>query len=146
MRHLGLDRTSCNQQENGGMKADAIHSLKCIIMFKVWCVSVRPYPTLCKSKVCSPPGSSVDGISQGRMLECFAIFLSRGSSRYREWTCVSCVSSTGRRILYHLCWDAVIENSQERIQVTDSVWWQLLLSWVRRLQTEQGEMERGISI
>ena len=39
---------------------------------------------------CSPPGSSVHGISQARILEWAAIPFSRGSSRYR--TCVSCTS------------------------------------------------------
>ena len=47
---------------------------------------------------CSPPGSFVHGISQARVLECVAIFFSRGPSRPRDWTCVSC---TGRQILYH---------------------------------------------
>ena len=35
---------------------------------------------LCDSMSCSPPGSSVRGISQARMLEWLAIFFSRGSS------------------------------------------------------------------
>ena len=48
---------------------------------------------------CSPPGSPVHGILQARMLEWVAIPFSRGSSRPRERTCVSC---TGRQMLYHL--------------------------------------------
>ena len=47
---------------------------------------------------CSPPGSSIHGIFQSRILEWVAISSSRGSSRPRDWTCVSC---TGRWILYH---------------------------------------------
>ena len=47
---------------------------------------------------CSPPGSSVHGISQVRLLECIAISLSRGSSQPRDQTCISCI---GKRILYH---------------------------------------------
>ena len=47
---------------------------------------------------CSRPGSSVRGIFQARILEWFAISFSRGSSQPRDQTCVSC---TGRRILYH---------------------------------------------
>ena len=46
----------------------------------------------------SPPGSSVHGISQARILEWTAISFSRGSSRPRDWTHISC---TGRQILYH---------------------------------------------
>ena len=37
-------------------------------------------PTLCDPLDCSPPGSSVHGIIQARMLEWVAIFSSRGSS------------------------------------------------------------------
>ena len=47
---------------------------------------------------CSPPGSSVQGISQARILEWVASHFSRGSSWPRDQTCVSCI---GRRILYH---------------------------------------------
>ena len=46
----------------------------------------------------SPPGSSVHGILQARILECIAIFFSRRSSQPRDRTYVSCI---GRRILYH---------------------------------------------
>ena len=47
----------------------------------------------------SLPGSPVHGISQARILEWVAISSSRGSSRPRDQTCIS---STGRQILYHL--------------------------------------------
>ena len=40
---------------------------------------------------CSPPGSSVHGISQARILEWIAIFFSRASSRPRDQTHVSCL-------------------------------------------------------
>ena len=49
----------------------------------------------------SPPGSSVHGIFQARILEWVAIPFSRGSSQLRDRTYVSCVSCTGRQILYH---------------------------------------------
>ena len=48
-----------------------------------------------------PPGSSVLGIFQARMLEWVAISYSRGFSWPRNWTQVSCVSCIGRWILYH---------------------------------------------
>ena len=38
---------------------------------------------------CSPPGSSVHGISQTRILEQVVIFFSRGPSQSRDRTCVS---------------------------------------------------------
>ena len=40
---------------------------------------------------CSPPGSSVHGILQARILVLVAIPFSRGSSRPRDWTQVSCM-------------------------------------------------------
>ena len=41
---------------------------------------------------CSPPGSSVHGIFQARILEWIAISFSRGSSWPRNWTQVSCIA------------------------------------------------------
>ena len=49
----------------------------------------------------NPPGSSGRGISQGRILEWVAMPSSRGSSWFRDWTCISYVSRIGRWILYH---------------------------------------------
>ena len=45
--------------------------------------------TLCDPVDCSPPGSSVHGILQARILEWVAISFSRGSSRHRDWIRVS---------------------------------------------------------
>ena len=42
---------------------------------------------------CSPPGSSVHGISQARILEWVAFSFSRGSSGPRDGTPVSCTTS-----------------------------------------------------
>ena len=65
------------------------------------CVLVaQPCPTLCNPMDCSPPGSSVYGISQARILEWIAISSSRGSSQPRDQTCISHISGTGKRILY----------------------------------------------
>ena len=44
-------------------------------------VCARSCPTLCSSMDCSPPGSSVHGISQAKLLERVAISFSRGSSQ-----------------------------------------------------------------
>ena len=48
--------------------------------------------TLCNPMNCSPPGSSVLGISQARVLEWIVISFSMGSSQPREWTCISCIA------------------------------------------------------
>ena len=54
--------------------------------------------SFCDPMDCSPPGFSVYGFSQARILECIAISFSRGSSPPRNQTCISC---TGRQTLYH---------------------------------------------
>ena len=56
--------------------------------------------TLCDPMDCSSPGFSVHGIFQVRILEWVSIFCSRGSFCCRDQTCISCVSHTGRQILY----------------------------------------------
>ena len=49
--------------------------------------------TLCDPTDCSPPGSSVHGILQARILEWVAISYSRGSTQPRDPTRVSCIAS-----------------------------------------------------
>ena len=49
----------------------------------------QSYLTLCDPMDCDPPGSSVHGISQARILEWVAVSFSRGSSQYRDRTRVS---------------------------------------------------------
>ena len=56
------------------------------------CLTLQPHD-------CSPPGSTVHGISLARILEWVAISSSRGSFRPKDRTCASCV---GRWILYCL--------------------------------------------
>ena len=53
---------------------------------------LRHAQLLCDAMDCSPPGLSVHGIFQARILEWFAISYSRGSSRGRDWTQVSCTA------------------------------------------------------
>ena len=50
----------------------------------------------------SPPGSSVHGILQARILEWVAMASSRGSSRPKDPTCIH-LSCIDRWILYHYC-------------------------------------------
>ena len=49
-------------------------------------------PTLCNRMNCSPPGSSLYGLLQARILEWVAIPFSRASSRPRDQTWVSCIA------------------------------------------------------
>ena len=64
--------------------------------------------TLSDPMDCNLLGTSVHGIFQARILEWVTISYSRGSSRLRDWTCVSCI---GRLILYHCSsWETLKQN------------------------------------
>ena len=58
---------------------------------------------LCDPMDWSPPGSSVHGILQARILEWVAMPSSRESSQPRDQTHVSYVSCIGRRVFYQYC-------------------------------------------
>ena len=85
--------------------------------------------TLCDPVDCSPPGSPVHRIFQARILEWGAMPSSRGSSRCRDQTCVSCIAgrffSTGASLVAQkvkhlpavqetwvrsLCWEDTLEK------------------------------------
>ena len=59
--------------------------------------SLQSCSAFCNSIDCGPSGSSLHGIFQARILEWVAISFSRGSSRPRDWTWVSCVSCIAGR-------------------------------------------------
>ena len=81
------------RKRSTGLKKLHLMYYFCCGFFAKWC------PTLCDPMDCSPPGSSVPRISQARILEWVAISFSRGPSRPRGQTRISC---TDRRALY-LC-------------------------------------------
>ena len=63
------------------------------VCYKMLCTHANLFqscPTLCKPMDCSPPGSSVHGILQTRILERTAIPSCKGSSWPRDPTPVSC--------------------------------------------------------
>ena len=66
-----------------------------------WWFNHEVAPDSCDFMDSSPPGSSVLGILQARVLEKVAISFSRGSSPPRDWTHIACISYIGRQILYH---------------------------------------------
>ena len=76
--------------------------LKMRICAYVCAKSLQSCPTLCNAMDCSPPGSSVHGISRARIMEQVAISSTRRSFQPRDQThfCGSCI---GRQVLYH--WD-----------------------------------------
>ena len=61
-------------------------------MLDAYMLSIQLCLTLCDSMDRSPPGSSVHGIPQARILEWIAIPFSRGSSPCRDQTLVSCTA------------------------------------------------------
>ena len=67
----------------------------CVCVCVCVCEVAQLCPTLCDTVDCSPPGSSLHGILQARILEWIAISFSRGSSQPRDGTWVSCIA--GRR-------------------------------------------------
>ena len=56
------------------------------------CLVAKSCPTLCDLMDCSPPGSSVCGISQARILEWVAILFSRGFFWPRDQIQASCLA------------------------------------------------------
>ena len=69
--------------------------LKVVFIFVVWLLSC--VWLLCGPMDCSPPGPTVHGTYQARLLQQIAISSSRRSSQPRNSTCISCI---GRYILY----------------------------------------------
>ena len=64
-------------------------------------------PTLCDSMDRSPPGSSLYGILQARILEWVVISFSMGSSQPRDQISHSWICYISRQILYHWAtWEA----------------------------------------
>ena len=70
--------------------------MRCVLCV---CLVTQSCLTLCDPMDCSPPGSSVHGILQAKILEWVAMPFSRGSSQPRDRTQVSCF---GRWVPYRL--------------------------------------------
>ena len=71
------------------------------------CVCTQSCLILCVPMDYSTPDSSVHGIFQTGILEWFAISFSSEPSQPKDQTSISCISCTGRRILYHCAtWEA----------------------------------------
>ena len=85
-------------KHEGSNAGNSIILLLCLIVVVVVLVA-QSCLTLCDPTDSNPPGSSVYGILQARILEWIATPFSRGSSQPREWTWVSCVAG---RLFYRL--------------------------------------------
>ena len=86
-----------------GFSNTLICSIVLLLYSSVWvrAKSLQSCPTHYDPTDCGPPGSFVHGILHERTLEWVAMSSSRGFSQPRVWTCLSYVSSIGRRVLYH---------------------------------------------
>ena len=99
---------------------------------------LQSHVTLCDPMDCRPPGSSVHGALQARILEWVAMPSSRGSSQPGVRTCISYVSCIGRWVLCHLyhlgspwvqlkmqgssCKSSVLRSTSEEYQAPKSAW------------------------
>ena len=92
------------------------------------CVSLLGHVRLCNPMNCDPPGSSVHGILQARILEWITISFSGGSSLPRDWTQVSYVAGRcftiwatreGPQSTYaeYIMWNARMDEAQAGIKI-----------------------------
>ena len=93
-----------------------------------WSEVAQSCPTLCDPVDCSPPGSSVHGVLQARILEWVAISFSRGSSRPRNRTHVSriagrCFNLWATRDLMALIWMRVLKTGTWYFDLSDWNFW-----------------------
>ena len=77
------------------------------------CIVVQSCPALCDPTDCSPPGFSLHGILQARILEWIASLSSRGSSQPRDWTWVSYIA--GRRFTLWATREAFSQKPYEMV-------------------------------
>ena len=97
--------------------------------------SLQFCPTLCNPMDCSPPGSSVHGIFQARILGWDAMPSARGSSQPRDWTCISYIASiAGRFFTYCHTWEAsfdmhcLLKNVTQALSL-NAIFWETSVIW-----------------
>ena len=87
-------------QENGEQWMCWRNQNRCLSGLLLLCYA-QSSPALHDPLDCSPPGSSVHGIFQARILERVAISFSKGISQPRDQTHISCVSCIANWTLHH---------------------------------------------
>ena len=120
-----LTVTACKVEGNSSFRTQSGCNFK---RKKVLAMSVTQVcPTLCNPMEYNPPGPSILGILQARILEWVASPFCRGSSQPRDWTQVSCIAGrfftvwatrksnsilfNSNRILSYSSPDAILKNS-----------------------------------
>ena len=97
------------------------HLLKSIFLFLVVVELVAQLcPTVCDPVNCSPPGSSVHGILQARILEWIAIPFSRWSSQPRDQIQVSWTA--GRFFTIWATWEALQDLLKQSLAPLQTSW------------------------
>ena len=82
-----------------------------------WWFSCWVMSDSCNLMNCSPSGSSVRGIFQAKILEWVAIAFSRGSSRPRDWTQVSCMQADS--LLSEIPMNSHVTNTYNKLSWKD---------------------------
>ena len=105
--------SSCNKHKQPPYSAYSAGTHDAIL-----CLVAQLCLTLCDPMDCSPPGSSVHGILQARILEWIAMPSSRGPSRARDWTRISCVSCIADGFFMHrVTWEAQPNKWINRLKI-----------------------------
>ena len=122
------------------LSTQALSSVVCVCLCE--CLVAQWCPALCDPIDCGPPGSSVHGISQARILEWVTVSSSRGSSWPRDGTRFSHISCISRQSLYHCtAWKALPNVSYK--------WTHTSYMYISKAKDFQGEKEawfKGVQI
>ena len=109
--HLFSKSSCCLDLSHSFFSFSAIHHLPFLYFHACMCAKLLQLcPTLCDPMDCSPPGSSVHGILQARILEWVAMPSSRGSSHPMDRTHAgepACPALAGRFFITSTAWEAL---------------------------------------
>ena len=85
--------------------------------------SLHWYPILCDPLDCSPPGSSVQGILQARILEWVAVPFSRGYSLPKEGMGIMSPALAGRFFTTSAIWEGLLWYPRRAQSLAESSLW-----------------------
>ena len=87
--------------------------------------SLHWYPILCDPLDCSPPGSSVQGILQARILKWVAVPFSRGSSLPKEGMSIMSPALAGRFFTTSAIWEGLPWYPRRAQSFAESSLWEV---------------------
>ena len=88
---LSLRDNYCGKWPSVNHARKSVH-FQALLKSYCYCLVSKSCPTLCNPVDYSPPGSSVYGVLQAKILEWVTILFSRGSSPPRDQTQISCIA------------------------------------------------------